>query len=122
MTGEDDDAPWETEYDDAADTQKIEPEQIPELAQSKEAIPEPVPSRDSTGKYKTLPGFAEAVEDTREHYEALGEIRGMKKVFTALRLLRIGAGDHPDTADVKIERLRMWMADNEKLIDEAMKD
>src|SRR5262249_34663921 len=85
---------WENEFSEDAPTRLDE------------AIPDPVPSKDSTGKYKTLPGFAEAVEHASEHYEAQGEIRGMRRVFTALRLLRIGAGDHPDRAGVQIERLK----------------
>jgi len=108
MSGEDDEREREFAEDTVIDGAQLE------------AVPEPVPSKDSTGKYKTLPGLAEAVEDTRDHYLALGEMRGLKKAFTTLKLIRIGAGDHPATADALVAKFKKWMVENEALIRAAM--
>lgn len=106
----DDDPPWENEFGD----------EEPTRLDAVEAIPEAVPSKDSTGKYKTLPGFADAVEQTREHYLAQGRIYEAKRIFTAFRLLRIGAGDSPARAEALTEKFKKWIADNEELIRVAM--
>jgi hypothetical protein len=110
MAGEDDDPPWENEFGDNAPT-KLD---------AREAVPEAVPSKDSTGKYKTLPGFADAVELTREHYLAMGEIRGIKRVLTAFRLAMIQSGTSPEVAFEQMDRLQRWMAVNDELIRAAM--
>lgn len=112
MPKEDD---WSNEYKD---------EEITTLDR-REAVPLPVSSKDTTGKYKTLPGFANAIKHTDEEVAVIfaqGRIYESKKIFTALRLLRIGAGDHPDTAVAFVEGIKKWMVDNERLIDEVMKD
>jgi len=115
MAPQDEDPPWENEFaatDENAETR----------VDGREAVPDPVPAHDTTGKYKTLPGFADAVEQAREHYLALGEIRGLKKAFTTLKLIRIGAGDHPARADDLVEKFKQWMIENEELIRTAMED
>lgn len=91
----------------------------------RDAVPAPISSKDSTGKYKTLPGFARNVGETSEEVAvtfAQGRLYESKKIFTALRLMRMDLRkEHPDIATAAIERIKQWMVDNEKLIDEAMR-
>ncbi len=109
----DDDAPWEDEFAATDENEKTALDMV-------EAIPEAAPSRDSTGKH-TLPGFADAVERTREHYLAQGRIYEARRIFAALKLIRIGAGDHPTAADDIVKKFKKWMIENDELIREAMK-
>lgn len=71
----------------------------------------PIPTPDTTGRYKTLPGFEVSQE------LLTGERRrGRDEAFTAFRLAMIQSGSHPDAALEQERRLRRWLAENETLV------
>lgn len=112
----DDDPPWENEFDENAETRIDKREVLPG-----EAVPEPIEAR-TTGKYKTLSGYASA-DVQNELAFGRGCAHCTKKVLTALRLAQMASGTHPAIADAQVEKLRAWMEDpaNAELIRVAMK-
>ena len=82
-------------------------------------IPEAVPEKASTGKYRTLTGFEKAA--AREISGARDRLYGRDEVFTAYRLWLMSVGSHPDAAGARMQSFRAWMNRNEELVAAAMK-
>ena len=112
MSGEDDDAPRETDFDDAPDTQKVEIEAVPEFAETK----------DSTGKYKT--GYEVSADVQSELAFGRGCAHCTKKFMTALKLWLMSLRVHESVAQVRVDKLLIWMNDpeNAELIRVTMKN
>lgn len=118
MAPQDDDTPWEREYEEEKPTELDKRSTLPE-----EAVPEAVQSPDTTGKYKTLSGYA--TTDVRSELAfGRGCAHCTKKVLTALKLAQMASGTHPVVAEAQVKKLRAWMEDpaNAELIRVAMKD
>lgn len=115
----DDDAPWEDAFSDSAPTKLDEGKALPD-----EAVPMPTPTRDTTGKYKTLSGYGTSSDVQSELAFGRGCAYCTKKVLMAFKLAMMASGTHPDVAQVQVDKLLMWMNDpeNARLINEAMKD
>ena len=105
MAGEED-PPWETEFD-TDDTSKKTVVDQPVL---EEAVPAVIASRDTTGKYKTLPGHGTADVQSELAF-GRGCAHCTRRLLIALEMRMVESGATPAVAAAQVAAFQRWMDD-----------